>query len=104
MQLDGGSAATPALQGQTLGMGAAIARRAGIALQFPADGRRGAVQLPRNCSYAVVLLLQARNGDAVFRLELVIVRGGGWHLRTLQGGRCCTSLLNPPNERDRTAR
>jgi hypothetical protein len=44
----------------------------------------------------VVLLPQAGNRDAVFRLELVIVRGGAWHLRTLQVGRCCTSLLNPP--------
>ena len=96
MQLDRGPTATPALQEQTLGMGAAIARGAGIARQFPADGRRGMMQLPGNRSHAVVLLPQAGNGDAVFRLQLVIVRGGGWHLRTLQVGRCCTSLLNPP--------
>ena len=96
MQLDRWPAATPALQGQTLGMCAAIARGAGIALQFPADGGGRAVQLARDGSYAVDLLPQFGNGDAVFRLELVIVRRVGWHLRTVQVGRCCTSLLNPP--------
>ena len=96
MQLDRWPAATSALQGQIPGMCAAVATGAGIALQLPADGCWGAVQLPRDGAYAVVLLPQAGNRDAVFRLELVIVRGGGWHLRTLQVGRCCTSLLNPP--------
>ena len=81
---------------QTRGMCAVIARGAGIALEFAAEGRRGSAQLPRDGSYAVVLLPQAGNSDAVFRLAQVIVRGGGWHLRTLQVGRCCTSLLNPP--------
>ena len=88
-----------ALQGQILGMCAAVATGAGIALQLPADGCWGAVQLPRDGAYAVVLLPQAGNRDAVFRLELVIVRGGAWHLRTLQVDRCCTSLLNPPNKK-----
>jgi hypothetical protein len=35
-------------------------------------------------------------GYAVFRLELLIALGwGSLHLRTLLGGRCCTSDLNP---------
>lgn len=101
MQLDRWPAATSALQGQILGMCAAVATGAGIALQLPADGCWGAVQLPRDGAYAVVLLPQAGNRDAVFRLELVIVRGGAWHLRTLQVGRCCTSLLNPPSQQKR---
>ena len=35
---------------------------------------------------------------AVFRLKLLIALGwGALHLRTLLGGRCCTSDLNPPS-------
>jgi hypothetical protein len=86
VQLARWPATTPALQALALGMCAAIARGAGIAVQLPGNG-----------SYTVIVLLHAGNGDAVFRLKLAVVRRGRLHLQTLQAGRCCTSLSNPPN-------
>jgi len=42
------------------------------------------------------LLDQTGQRHALFRLKLLVVSWGALHLRTLQGCRCCTSLLNPP--------
>jgi hypothetical protein len=53
-------------------------------------------QHPGHLSDAELLLDQTGQRHALFRLKLLVVSWGALHLRTLQGCRCCTSLLNPP--------
>ena len=77
-------------------LGAGIACCACVAAQLAADGAWGPVEHHSHLSDAIVLLHQAGQRHAVFRLKLLVVSRGALHLRTLQGCRCCTSLLNPP--------
>ncbi|WP_155886554.1 hypothetical protein [Acidovorax sp. JHL-3] len=58
----------------------------------------GAMLLPGNRSHVVGPLPQAGNGEVICRLQWVMGRGGGWHLRILQVGRYCASHLKPSFE------
>jgi hypothetical protein len=65
--------------------------------QLPGDGAGRTTQDLGYGANAVLLLGQTGQRHALFRLELSITPGrGALHLRTLLGGRCCTSDLNPP--------
>ena len=67
-----------------------------VAPEFPADGAGRSIEQPRHLSDAQLLLDQTGQRHTLFRLKLLVMSRGALHLRTLQAGRCCTSLLNPP--------
>lgn len=81
------------------GCGAGVACWLCIALQLSADGAGGAPQDQCHVANGVLLLDQAGQCHAVLWLELLISSlRAALHLRTLLGGRCCTSDLNPPSD------
>lgn len=95
MELDRRAALPASSLGASTRYGAGVACGLCVAPQLAADGAGGA---PQDLGHGAILLMyQAGQRHAVFRLELLIALGwGALHLRTLLGGRCCTSLLNPP--------
>lgn len=97
MEHVGRSALPAALRGTSTCCGAGVACGLCVAQRFPTDRAGGSTQDQGDISNHVLLLDQAGQRHAVFRLELLIssVRGA-LHLRTLLGGRCCTSGWNPP--------
>ena len=77
--------------------GAGVACGLYVAPQLSADGAGRTPQDLGHGPNTELLLGQADKRHPVFRLELLMALGwGALHLRTLLGGRCCTSLLNPP--------
>lgn len=95
MQFTHRAAALPTLAARLVRCGAAVMALHAVATQLTADGGRRAIEMARHCAHAVVLLLQACQRHAVFRLELLVLLGAAVHLCTLPIGRCCTSVLNP---------
>ena len=97
MELDGRAGSLAPLGALLTRLGAGVALCATVAAQLAADGARRPVEHPGHLSDAELLLDQTGQRHALFRLKLLVVSWGALHLRTLQGCRCCTSLLNPPS-------
>ena len=83
MEFDLMPAKPSALPALALRNAAGVARGTTVAPQLSADGGRSASQLRSDLSYAEVLLPQAGDGDAVFRLKVLITRGGCLNVLTL---------------------
>src|SRR5574343_1938933 len=94
LELDGRAGSLAPLGALLTRLGAGVALCATVAAQLAADGARRPVEHPGHLSDAELLLDQTGQRHALFRLKLLVVSWGALHLRTLQGCRCCTSLLN----------